>query len=73
MRSFIDLPMTDASPADLVDPMIIEEPSYQSLLRVTAVVPFNPVRFLNSQQVLRLLLTCEGFQGISKHKDSQLF
>ena len=26
-------------------------------------------RFFNSQQVLRLLLTCEGIQGVSKHKN----
>ena len=28
------------------------------------------VRYFNSQQVLRLLLTCEGIQGVSKHKNS---
>ena len=31
------------------------------------------VRFLNSQQALRLLLTCEGILGLIKHKNSQLF
>ena len=31
----------------------------------------NSVRFLNSQQVVRLLLTCEGILGIIKHKNSQ--
>ena len=30
------------------------------------------MRYFNSQQVLRLLLTCEGIQGISKHKDSTI-
>ena len=35
--------MTKASPADPMDSMITEEPSHQSPLRVTAVVPFNPL------------------------------
>ena len=30
------------------------------------------VRFFNSQQVLRLLLTCEGIHRVSKHKDSTI-
>ena len=35
-------------------------------------IHFHPdmgVRFLNSQQVLKLLLTCEGILGVSKHKN----
>ena len=34
--------MTEANPVDTIDPMITNEPSHQSPLRVTAVVPFNP-------------------------------
>ena len=30
------------------------------------------VRISNLQQVLRLLLTCEGIQGVSKHKNSTI-
>ena len=30
------------------------------------------VRIFNSQQVLRLLLTCEGILGVSKHKNSTI-
>ena len=37
-----DLPMTEANPTYPMDPMISEEPSHQSPLRVIAVVPFNP-------------------------------
>ena len=34
---------------------------------------FNKVlRLFNSQQVLRLLLTCEGILGVSKHKNSTI-
>ena len=33
---------------------------------------FPPVRYFNSQQVLRLLLTCEEIQGVSKHKNSTI-
>ena len=37
-----DFPMTKANPADPMGPIVIEEPSYQSPLRVTVVDPFNP-------------------------------
>ena len=30
------------------------------------------VRFFNSQQVLRLLLTCDGFQVVNKYKDLEI-
>ena len=30
------------------------------------------VRYFNSQQILRLLLTCEGIHGVSKYKNSTI-
>ena len=40
--SLRDLSMTKANPADPVDPMVREEPSYHSPVRVTDIVPFSP-------------------------------
>ena len=37
-----DHSMTEANPADPVDPMVTEEPADQSPLRIKAVVSFNP-------------------------------